>query len=307
LASRNEREQLADSFVMLVPSILRRIAWIATAVWLAGCHRNVLPPPSRPPSALAAITRARSCGVAARVEAKFDQWGERGRLRGDLLFFVESPDHVRFDATVLGSVVSTMTSDGSSFALWDVKANRFLTGAPSACTMAQLISVPLPPGVLVSLLLGQAVVPPSARAASLRWSGEGYYVATFDTAYGTETIALAPRPQDFAKPREEHRMRLVSIAMANGTSVLYSADFDDYDAGEVAVALHDPDGIDADVMPSGPACDADVPHKVHIAMPGSKADIRVRYSRFVWNPPLPAESFRQPAPAGIKPESVQCR
>jgi hypothetical protein len=204
------------------------------------------------------------------------------------------------DATVLGSVAATMTSDGATFGLYDAKNSRFTVGPATSCNMARVTGVALPPGVLVALLLGQVAIPASAHATNLRWDGNGYYSAEFRTNFGTEYVELSPHPADLALPWESQRMRVRSVALRLGESVLYAADFDEYGPADAApAAIHDPDGVDADVQPSGPACTAEVPHRIHISMPGKKTDLRVRYKTFVWNPPIPGDTFLQRTPPGM--------
>src|SRR5262249_20124174 len=87
------------------------------ALPLAGC--GISPPRSQVPDADAAIARLRatgSCGAGVQATAKIDHFGERGRVRGDLMMYAVAPARVRMDVvSPFGVAIATLTSDGAKF------------------------------------------------------------------------------------------------------------------------------------------------------------------------------------------------
>src|SRR5262249_7248566 len=121
---------------------LGRGAAVALALLsLLGCSRS--PPPSRFPTAELALERMRatlSCSRGLRGESKVDYFGEQGRVRGTTLFVMSRPDRIRFDVmSPFGVNLSTLTSDGSQFALLDVGAKVFFMGPASECNVARFL------------------------------------------------------------------------------------------------------------------------------------------------------------------------
>ena len=292
-------------------SFLFRISPLAFAIVLTGCP-SMKPPPSQMPSAQAAIDRLRAtgaCGTGLQASAKIDHFGEHGRVRGDLLMFASIPARIRMDiVSPFGVTVATLASDGREFSLADLREKRFFTGPASACNIARLTTVPIPGHVLVELLRGQApVLVHDPAATTIAWSGSGYYVVHIDgTRSANEDLRLAVHPDDFGKPWGEQRMRLVDVRVAQQGALLYHAELDGHAPAHTAPARVDPDHIDPPIPPSGPACDADIPHRIHVDVPLQDEDVLFRYESVTWNPPLPEGTFTQPAPGGMPVTPVTC-
>lgn len=270
------------------------------------------PPASTLPNARAALDRiaaTQGCGLGVQASAKIDHFGKQGRVRGDLLMYALWPALLRMDiVSPFGVTLATLTSDGASFALSDLRDKRFYVGPARACNIARLTTVPMPGHVLVSLMRGTAPVlrhePTGARIA---WSTKGHYVVSIDGARGaTEEIHVAPHPDDFGKPWGEQRMRVLDVLVKQEGAVLYHATLDDHAAAKTAKDRIDPDGLDAPVPPSGPACTAELPRKIHVEVPGKDEDVRFRYDDVAWNPPLIDGLFTQPAPPGMPIVPVDC-
>ena len=154
---------------MLDSHFALRAAPLAFVLVLTGCP-SMKPPPSQMPSAQAAIDRLRAtgaCGTGLQAAAKIDHFGEKGRVRGDLLMFASIPARIRMDiVSPFGVTVATLASDGREFSLADLREKRFFIGPASACNIARLTTVPIPGSVLVELLRGQPPVlihPESAK------------------------------------------------------------------------------------------------------------------------------------------------
>ena len=100
------------------------------------------------PSAAAALDRLREtgqCGLGVQANAKIDHFGKQGRVRGDLLMFAAAPANLRLDVvSPFGVTLATLTSDGSRFALSDLRDKRFYVGPASACNIAKSGVIPMP-------------------------------------------------------------------------------------------------------------------------------------------------------------------
>jgi hypothetical protein len=278
----------------------------------AGCGA-VAPPPSLVPSAAVALERLRAtgrCEVAIQASAKIDHFGEHGRLRGDLLMFVAVPARIRMDAvSPFGATVATLTSDGNKFALADFREKRFFTGPASACNIARLTSVPVPPNVLVDLLRGQPpVLKHDPTAGQLAWSPKGYYVLTLpSTRDATEELHVAPRPEDWNKPWADQRMRLLDVTVRQYGGVLYRAELEGHAVAAMGKERLDELGAAPAIPPSGPFCDAEIPKRIHVEVTEPSEDVMFRYEDVTWNPPLPEGTFGQAPPGGLPVEAVECQ
>jgi hypothetical protein len=280
---------------------------------LLGCP-SVPPPRSMVPSAEAALDRMRdstACGRGVQANAKIDVFGDQGRVRGDLLMFAVSPARLRMDVMSpppLSSPIAVLTSDGQRFGLYDQREKRFFTGPASACAIARLTVLPVPGHAMVALLRGQAPVLKHERGAgTIEWSPRGYYVVRIpSTRTATEEIHLAPHPSDVDAEWSKQRLRVVGIRVQQYGDVLYHAELEGHLPAPMAKDRIDPEGIDPPIPPSGPACAAEVPRRIHVEVPMSGQDIEFRYDEITWNPPLPEGVFVQQAPPGMEVVPVKC-
>jgi hypothetical protein len=285
---------------------------VALLAPLSGCVHDLLPPASAPPDADALIARMHegfACANAIQASAKVDHYGAHGRVRGDLLLFASRPARVRLDVvSPFGVALATLTSDGARFALADLRDKRFYVGPASACNIARATSVPVPGHVLVRLLQGEApVLKHELRSATMAWSPEGYYaVAVPSTRGAVEEIHLAPRPEDWALPWDRQRLRVLDVKVVQQGYLLYHAELSGHDAAPTAGPRLDPDNLEPPLPPSGPSCDAEIPRKIHLEVPGSDADVYFQYTQVVWNPPLPEGTFEQSPRPGMPVEPVTC-
>jgi hypothetical protein len=284
---------------------------VALFLACAACAHTA-PPPSAPPTADAALARMHetfACANAVQANAKIDHMGEKGRVRGDLMFFAARPARLRMDAvSPFGVLLATLTSQNDAFALADLRDKVFYVGPASACNIARLTSVPVPAHVLVDLLRGEApVLRHEPAGTTIAWSGAGYYVLTIaSTREAREEIRLAPRREDWNKPWAEQRMRVLDVRVTQQGYTLYHAELGGHAPAPTAGPRIDPDRIDPPVPPSGPACDAEAPRKIEVEVPVPEADVRLTYGQLSWNPPLPDGVFAQVAPAGLRVEHVTC-
>lgn len=275
----------------------------------AGCATS--PPPSRFPTAEDALSRMRAthdCSRGVQGESKVDYFGESGRVRGSMLFVAARPEQLRFDVfSPFGATLSTLTSDGREFALLDFAHKRFFTGPASVCNVARFLRVPVAPHALVTLLGGEApVLVHRPESATLAWESGTYVVRIASRHDASETIELVPRPEDWERPWQEQRIRVSSVAVTQRGVELYRAELSDFGAARTAGPRKDPDGIDPDIPPSGPACIAEVPRRVHIVSDASGQDVIIQHRELWHNPPIAPSLFQQERPRGVKVENSPC-
>jgi hypothetical protein len=279
---------------------------------LAQACVHVQAPASSPPSGEDALARMRAsfaCANAIQGSAKVDGFGQGVRARVEVWLFAARPDRIRMDVlSPFGVALATLTSNGNAFALSDLRDGRFLVGPATPCNLARLTTVAIPAHVLVDLLHGQApVLKHSASAAGLVWSEAGYWVVTVDGANGTrETLRVAPRPEDWARPWHDQRLRVLDIRVEERGYLLYHAELGDHRVAATAPPRVDPDGLSPPLAPSGPACAAEIPRRIRVEVPYPSADLHLVYQTVTWNPPLPDETFDQQPPAGATIEPVMC-
>jgi hypothetical protein len=250
-----------------------------------------------------------ACSRGVQGESKVDYFGEQGRVRGSTLFVASRPDRVRFDIfSPFGVTLSTLTSDGSDFALLDVPGKAFFAGPASECNVARFLRVPVPPHALVTLLSGEAPVLVHERANStLGWEG-GSYVIRIQSRHGaSEVVRLEPRPGDWNLDWTQQRMRVSEVTVVQQGIELYRIELSGFAPARTARPRVDPDGIDPDLGPSGPACEVDVPRRIRITSEASAQDVLLVHQDVSLNPPLVPGLFHQSAPAGVRFQPAFCR
>jgi hypothetical protein len=284
-------------------------ALFACAVSLSACYRS--PPPSRFPDAETLLARMRAtheCSRAVSGEAKLDYYGERGRVRGNLLYIVSAPDRVRLDVfSPFGATISTLTSDGQAFALYDLRQKSFLRGPANACNLQRFTRVPLPPHAFAELLRGEAPVLVHQRgSARLDWEGGSYVVRIASTNQAAEEIRLLPSDADWNRNYAEQRVRVIGVTVTQAGAPLYSVELDDHSPAAMSEARKDPDGIDPPIMPSGPECHAEVPRRIRFVVGDGERDLLLVSKDVAHNPPLVPGVFTQEAPPGVRSSYSAC-
>lgn len=279
------------------------------AAVLVGCGRA--PPPSQFPSAAAALGRMRAshaCSRGVTGEAKLDYFGDRGRVRGTLLYVAALPDRVRLDVvSPFGATVSTLTSDGASFSLLDLQQKAFIRGPANACNLESFTRVPLPPHAFADLLRGNApVLVHSPGDASIRWESGAYTVEIRGRDQAVEQIRLEPTQDDFNRSWSEQRVRVLAVSVRQAGVPLYRVELSDHAPAVMSVPRVDPDGIDPPVLPSGPSCTAEVPRRLHFVTGDGDKDVLLLSREIAHNPPLPEGVFQQPVPGGVRLRPAPC-
>lgn len=274
-----------------------------------GCHRAA--PASRIPSARDAIDRMRASAACSRGlvgEGRFDYFGDEGRVRAKSLYVVARPNQLRLDVlSPMGGIVSTLTSDGQRFAFADQRQRVFLQGAANECNLERVLEVPLPPEALGELLTGLApILAHRPETARIGWDSGSYLLELTGEHEATERVRLVPRDEDWNRPWQEQRLRVLKVSVSQRALVLYSAELGEHRAASTAAPRVDPDGIEPDVLPSGPSCDAEVPRHLRFEVPGEGRDIIFEQSEVAHNPPLSPELFTQVVPQGMRVQRSPC-
>jgi hypothetical protein len=273
------------------------------------CHRAA--PASRFPSPRNAIDAMRAsvaCSRGLTGEGTFDYFGDEGRVRAKSLYVVARPARLRFDViNPLGGVLSTLTSDGQTFAFSDLRARQFLTGPADECNLEQALKVPVPPEALGELLTGQApILVHRPEQARLGWESGAYVLRIESEHAAAEEVHLVPRDEDWERPWQEQRLRVLEVRVSQQGRLLYEARLDEHRAAATAAPRVDMDGIEPDVPPSGPPCDAEVPRKVRFLVPGAGRDIVFIQREVRHNPPLLPGLFQQLPAAGMRVQRSSC-
>jgi outer membrane lipoprotein-sorting protein len=216
-----------------------------------------------------------------RAEAKIDQRGRDGRIKGKLMMFVERPDRVRFDAMTQFGPALILTSDGQTFALSDFKAGRYLSGPACAESLGRVIGVALASSEVASVLLGEA--PLIAGEQALQCSGGTYKLERKAADGAREELELSVA--DRTQPPAAQRLYLAAATLwdAQGQK-LYRVRYEDYKRVGAA----------------------EFPHTVRIDDFANGSDALLRLSDVAVDVKVPEGAFRQTPRAGLRLEHVAC-
>ena len=281
--------------------------------FLAGCGGA---PISRIPDATKALGQMRqalTCSRGLQIEAKVDYFEKNRRVRGNVAVLSAIPDSIRIDVfSPFGLNLSTLTSDGNQFALYQAQERQYLLGSASSCNLARFTKVSLPPFVLVQLLRGEApVLIHSPEEASIVWDsswlGTGHYTLEIRGKYESlEKISLVPAPEDWSLPWYRQRLRVQEVTVSQNGRELYQVMLEGHAPAPTALPREDPDGLEAAILPSGPQCRAEVPRRVRFVSANSETDFVLSYNTVQHNPPLLPSVFHQAIPGGVRVLHSEC-
>lgn len=249
-----------------------------------------------------------SCSRGLVGEGVFDYLGDDGRVRARSLYVVARPARLRFDVlSPMGGIVSTLTSDGTRFAFTDLRERVFVEGPANECNVNRALKVPLPPEALGELLTGQApILQHQPGAASLDWDSGAYLLEISGDHEAAQRVRLVPRDEDWDRPWQQQRMRLLEVSVSQRGLVLYEVQLKDHRVATTAGPRVDPDGIEPDVLPSGPSCEAEVPRRLRFEVPGEGRSILFEQNEVHHNPPITPGLFVQEPPAGVRMQRSPC-
>jgi hypothetical protein len=258
------------------------VKWLALLA-LAGCAGATCPAQliTDPAQAIAAQKQAPIRSL--RAEAKIDQRGRDGRIKGKIMMFVERPDRVRFDAMTQFGPALILTSDGENFALSDFKDNRYLSGPACAESLGRVIGVALASSEVASVLLGEA--PLIAGTDALTCSGGSYKLERRGADGAREELELSVRDADRKLPPNEQRLYLAAATLwsAEGEK-LYRVRYEDY----------------------ARVGSAEFPHTVRIDDFRNDSDALLRLSEVAVDVKIPDGAFTQAPRAGLALEALEC-
>ncbi len=260
------------------------------ATLLTACHR--LPAPTMPhesPAAVLEAQRASSGPRSIRAAARVDQRGREGRVRGNVLMFMERPDRVRFDAMTRLGPAAILTSDGERFQLLDMRESRFLEGPTCPSNIARLLGLAMRGEDVARFLVGDAPRV-AGEASSLAVIRGGYRVTLGEEGEVRQVLTVHVHEDDLERAPEAQRLRLVKVETFDAAGEpLWRAAFDDHrevrsEAGEVFT----------------------LPFALQFEDLRREAEVVVRFEEIAVNVSVPEGAFSQPVPGGLRPETVSC-
>jgi hypothetical protein len=218
-------------------------------------------------------------------------------------------DKLRFDVfSPFGVTLSTLTSDGDQFSLYDLREKVFLRGPANSCNIARFTQVPVPPFALVQMLRGEApVLVHEPAQASLEWDGwDGYLIQISSKNQARQSIHLEPTEATWNRDWKEQQVIVRDVTVTQEEYELYRAEMDDHEPASTDKPMTDPDGLGPAIPPSGPACSAPVPRMLRLVVPDGDQELVLRVSEVAHNPPLIEGVFRQPRPRGVSERYSDC-
>ena len=254
------------------------------------------------------MREAQACSHGVRAEGKIDYYGPNGRLRGSLLYLAAAPERVRLDVySPFGATLSTLTSDGERFALYDLRQRTLTVGAANTCNLQRFTQVPLPPSAFVQLLRGESpVLVHAPSAASLDWDSGSYLIRIQSRHQAEQEIRLVPPEADFLLPWSQQRLRVIETRVRQAGVELYRVELGGHARSQTAAPHVDPDGLEPPIPPSGPRCQAELPRTFRFVVETAGHDLALSNSESVHNPPLVPGAFAQTPSPGVRQRESPC-
>lgn len=272
-----------------------RCALLANALFgllLGGCVSRTMPTHLHT-DAGRVLDMQRAPGAAVhgiRAEARIDQRGEGGRIRGTVMMFASRPASVRVDAMSQFGPVSILTSDGETFALSSFRDSRFVVGPACARNVARLLRIPMTAEQTVEFLLGGTALI-EATERSLRWDAErAAYEITLRAADGhRQVVHMGLREADMDAPLGAQRFDLLrSELYGPAGESLWRVGFSEH--RELTTGTHA----------------IRWPYRVHVVQPATDMDTLIRFKKITVNPAIPPTAFSQRPAGGMRIEEASC-
>jgi hypothetical protein len=224
-----------------------------------------------------------------RAEARVDQRGNQGRVRGTVLMFIERTGRVRFDVMTQFGPVAILTSDGTEFAFSDLREKRYLIGETCPQNIARLLGVPLSAADTAHFLLGGTPIL-VYKTSSVRWNEDGYYTAVLNGEHGErQELDFELDPADAIQPPGSQRIALLRTELFDPKGVrvwrVSYADLKEVTSGNTRLRL---------------------PYTVHVEQTASRSDTLVRFKELKLNPTFSDEIFTQTPRPGMEEEEAIC-
>jgi hypothetical protein len=277
---------------------MRVLAWtgLAVATLLGSCAGASCPRETfhAAPDLLHAYRSMRSPMHVIRAEARVDRRDAQGRVRGTVLMLLQRPDQVRFDVMTQFGPAAVLTSDGTEFALSDLRENRFFVGPSCAENIERLIGLPLEGADVARFLLGESPLI-EATSEDVVCEGGRYVVTRRATDGTTQTLSFEVRQGDETAAPSEQRLRLrVSEVHSPDGALAWRVRFDEHRV------IADP--ADTETPHRGVA----MPFRVQFEQPSRNIDTLVRFVSIELSPSVPEGAFHQDPRPGLPVEPVEC-
>jgi outer membrane biogenesis lipoprotein LolB len=279
---------------------------------LLGCAHAPLERFQSAESLLGGLRDKTSCSRAVSGEAKLYFRGDGRRLSGSVLYLARAPDQLRFDLiSPFGVTLTTLTSDGSHFSMFDLGARRFYYGPARTCNVTKFTRVPVPPLALVETLRGRpaTIVHESARLSyRTPFLGAPHYQVELVGAHETRQIVrIGVHPDDFALPLTAQRLRYLGSEVWQADEMSYSVALSQFERAALRPSGPSEDPLEQPLPPSGPACEAELPRRIKFVVPGTGYEVTFDHKEQWHNPPLPEAAFRLDVPSGVESIFSNCQ
>lgn len=279
--------------LMYADTVFHRIMMVVIAVTLGmGCGGASCPRVrfTDPEAALGSYRAARPPVEVMRAEARVDRRDGEGRIRGTVLMFLEAPERVRFDAMTQLGPAAVLTSDGTTFALTDLRENRFYVGDACPSNIERLVGIPLAGADVMLFLTGQTPQIEAERS-DVSCEGGAYHVVLHGRDGRTQHIMLQVAQEHLESPPEEQRMQLVESRVELPDGAL-----------EWRVTFQEHRSI---AIPG--AASIVMPFRVRFEHPARGIDTLVRFESIELGGQAPSDAFVQTPRPGLGVETVECR
>ena len=273
------------------PCVRGSIVLFAMASMAAGCAG--MPRPKLPftdsAEALSLHALSRAVVQSIQAEARVDQRGAHGRIKGTVLMFVQRPDRVRFDVMTQFGPAAILTSDGERFAFSDLRERRYLTGPTCPKNIARLLNIPLNVEETTLLLLGGTPVLAQQRAR-IDWNSDGFYrlhITGRDGRRQEVDFGISEHDAKLPKARQQLRLLRSEIYDARGDTQ-WRVSYGEYrplQLGTLRVAM---------------------PFLVRVEQPKIGADTLIRFKQMNLEATVPQDAFMQVPLPGMHQEDANC-
>ncbi len=283
---------------------------------LFGCHS---PPKAQFPtvdSALSRLEEQTSCSRAIQGDANLVVTAPLYERTGQLLYKAEAPDRIRFDLySSFGVTLSTLSSDGRHFALYNLDQKSFHYGPAKTCNIERFTRVSVPPFALVELLRGRPpVLSHQPQNASIEFKSRlfsrGRYVIEVQGTHQSEQrLELEVPPEDWDKPLAQQRLRLSRVRVDQAGELLYEVELEGHQRAVRAPNVLSVEEVEMGIPPapsSGPECSAEVPRTVAFSVPGTGAKLTIVNNEVFHNPAQVPGAFVQEVPQGVNSVFSDC-
>jgi len=176
--------------------MLRTLPFVCLAVALTGCPRRVpFAPEARmeDPQRLLAELQAADEGVTSvKGDARLQIHSPRGSGSVSLFVAAARPARAHLESLdFFGRPQAVLVADGERFGLYDGSQGVYYRGPSTPANLARFLQVPISPGDLVQILLGQAPREPGAQPESVAVDEKaGAYVLTLRSPSGPQQIRV---------------------------------------------------------------------------------------------------------------------